>query len=118
MYLRSNIPGGCLPKRCAVILSQYLMHHNEQYYPDPFRFDPERWTREARAARPKYSYFPFGGGPRLCIGEQFAWMEGILIIACLAQRWKLRTISKKPVQLQPLITLRPRNGIRMVIERR
>jgi cytochrome P450 len=94
------------------------MHHNERYYPEPFRFDPERWVPQARAARPKYSYFPFGGGPRLCIGEQFAWMEGILIIATLAQRWKLRAVSSQPVQLQPLITLRPKNGIRMAVELR
>ena len=107
-----------IPAGSIFLLSQYLMHHNEQYYPEPFKFDPERWTRQARATRPKYSYFPFGGGPRLCIGEQFAWMEGVLIIASLAQRWKLRTISSQPAQLQPLITLRPRNGIRMILERR
>jgi cytochrome P450 len=107
-----------IPAGSIVLLSQYLMHHNEKYYPDPFKFDPERWTPEERAARPKYSYFPFGGGPRLCIGEQFAWMEGILIIATLAQRWKIRAASSHPVPLQPLITLRPKNGIRMTLERR
>jgi len=107
-----------IPAGSIVLLSQYVMHHNEQYYPEPFKFDPDRWTADARAKRPKYSYFPFGGGPRLCIGEQFAWMEGILIIATLAQRWKLRTVSSQPPQLQPLITLRPRNGIRMTAESR
>jgi len=107
-----------IPAGSIVLMSQYLMHHNELYYPEPFKFDPERWLPEARAARPKYSYFPFGGGPRLCIGEQFAWMEGILIIATLGQRWKLRRTTSQPVGLQPLITLRPRNGLRMVLERR
>jgi len=107
-----------IPAGSIVLLSQYVMHHDEHYYPEPFKFDPERWTPEARATRPKYSYFPFGGGPRLCIGEQFAWTEGILIIATLARRWKLRTVSSQPVQLQPLITLRPKNGIRMAVEPR
>jgi cytochrome P450 len=107
-----------IPAGSIVLLSQYVMHHDERYYPEPFKFDPERWAPGARAARPKYSYFPFGGGPRLCIGEQFAWMEGILIIATLAQRWKLRKVTSQPVQLQPLITLRPKNGIRMAIEAR
>src|SRR5262249_21600774 len=107
-----------IPAGSIVLLSQYVMHHNQQYYPEPFKFDPNRWTAEARAKRPRYSYFPFGGGPRLCIGEQFAWMEGILIIATLAQRWKLRTVSSQAPQLQPLITLRPRNGIRMTLESR
>ena len=107
-----------IPAGSIVLVSQYVMHHNEQYYPEPFKFDPDRWTPENRAARPKYSYFPFGGGPRLCIGEQFAWAEGILIIATLAQRWKMRYEGKGPAELQPLITLRPKNGVKMRLERR
>jgi cytochrome P450 len=107
-----------IPAGSIVLLSQYAMHHDERYYPEPFKFDPERWTAEARAARPKYSYFPFGGGPRLCIGEQFAWAEGILIIATLAQRWKMSYAGKGAVEMQPSITLRPKNGMRMKLERR
>lgn len=107
-----------IPAGSIVLLSQYVMHHNEKYYPDPDRFDPERWTAEARAARPKHAYFPFGSGPRLCIGEQFAWMEGILIIATLAQQWRMRMVENHPVKMQPLITLRPRHGLRMTLERR
>lgn len=107
-----------IPAGSIVLMSQYLMHHNEKYYPDPFKFDPERWTPEATAARPKYSYFPFGGGPRLCIGEQFAWTEGILIIAILARRWKMHYVGKRAVEMQPLITLRPKNGLPMKLERR
>jgi cytochrome P450 len=106
-----------IPAGSIVLLSQYVMHHNERYYPEPFKFDPERWTPEARSDRPKHAYFPFGSGPRLCIGEQFAWMEGILIIATIAQRWKMRLVSGHPIQMQPLITLRPRHGIKMKIER-
>ncbi|WDT73303.1 MAG: cytochrome P450 [Candidatus Manganitrophus sp.] len=101
-----------------VLMSQYVMHHDPRYYPDPFRFDPERWEPAAKAVRPKFSYFPFGGGPRVCIGESFAWMEGILLIATLAQRWRLRLVPGHPVVLQPLITLRPKHGMMMTAERR
>ena len=107
-----------VPAGSIILLSQYVMHHDERYYPEPEKFDPARWTTEARAARPKYAYFPFGGGPRMCIGEQFAWMEGILLIATLAQKWKLRLVAGHTVKMQPLITLRPKHGMRMTIERR
>src|SRR5581483_5627846 len=107
-----------LPAGSVILMSQYLMHHDPRYFPDPFRFDPERWTPEAKAARPKFSYFPFGGGPRVCIGEPFAWMEGILLIATFAQRWRLTLAPGYPVVLQPLITLRPKYGIRMTPEKR
>jgi cytochrome P450 len=101
-----------------VLMSQYLVHHNPKYYPDPERFDPERWTPEARDSRPKFSYFPFGGGPRLCIGEQFAWMEGVLVLATLAQKWKLRLVPGQSVKMQPLITLRPKYGMNMILQAR
>ena len=107
-----------LPAGSVILMSQYVMHHDPRYFPDPFRFDPERWTPEAKLARPKFSYFPFGGGPRVCIGEPFAWMEGVLLIATLAQRWRLRLVPGHPVVLQPLITLRPKHGIRMTLEKR
>ncbi len=107
-----------VPARAIILLSQYVMHHDERYYPEPEKFDPDRWTPEAKAARPKYAYFPFGGGPRMCVGEQFAWMEGILLIATLAQKWKMRLVPGHPVKMQPLITLRPKHGMRMTIEKR
>jgi hypothetical protein len=81
-------------------------------------FDPYRWTPERQAQRPKFSYFPFGGGPRLWVGESFAWMEGMLLLATLAQCWRLRLAADQLVAPQPSITLRPRYGMRMVIERR
>ncbi len=107
-----------LPARTVLIMSQYLVHRDARWYPEPEHFDPERWTPEAQAARPKFAYFPFGGGPRLCIGEQFAWMEGTLLLATIGQRWKLRLAPGHPVVPQPLITLRPKHGMRMVLERR
>jgi cytochrome P450 len=95
------------------ILSPYVMQRNSRWFPDPERFDPERWTTEARDARPKFSYFPFGGGARVCIGERFAWMEGVLILATLAQKWKLRLTPDQRVEPLPLITLRTKYGMKM-----
>jgi cytochrome P450 len=89
------------------------MHHNARYFPDPETFDPQRFAPEAKASRPKFAYFPFGGGQRVCIGEGFAWMEGVLLIATLAQRWRMESLSERPIPLQPVITLRPRAGVPM-----
>jgi len=100
------------------IASPYVMHRDPRWFPDPERFDPERWTPEARDDRPKFSYFPFGGGARVCIGERFAWMEGVLLIATLAQKWKLRLEPGQRVEPLPLITLRTKYGMRMRIEPR
>ena len=113
-----EIAGYVVPKKSLVLMSQYVMHHDSRYFPDPGRFDPERWTPEAREARPQFSYFPFGGGPRRCIGEGFAWMEGILLIATLAQHWQMRLVPGHPVALKPVITLRPKHGMRMIVTRR
>lgn len=107
-----------VPKGSSVILSQWVTHHNEHYYPNPFKFDPERWTPQAIAARPKMSYFPFGGGARACIGEAFAWMEGILVIATIAQKWEFHLETGFPVELLAEITLRPKHGMRMILKRR
>ena len=101
-----------------VIMSQYVMHRDARFFPDPTRFDPERWTPEARESRPQFSYFPFGAGVRRCIGESFAWMEGILLIATLARRWRMRHVEGHPVELQPLITLRPKHGMLMTVHKR
>jgi cytochrome P450 len=107
-----------IPARAIVLMSPYVMHHDARYYPEPDRFDPERWTMAAREARPKFSYFPFGGGPRVCIGEPFAWMEGVLLIATLAQEWRMRLAPEQRIAMQPMITLRPKFGMRMQLERR
>ena len=106
-----RINGYHVPARSIILMSQYVMHHSPKYFPDPMRFDPERWTPEAREARPKFSYFPFGGGPRLCIGEHFAWMEGVLVMATLAQKWRMRLVPGHAVEMQPIVTLRPKHGI-------
>src|SRR5260370_12593604 len=84
-------------------MSQYVMHRDGRYYKDPLTFNPERWTTVERESRPQFSYFPFGGGPRRCIGEGFAWMEGILLIATLAQLWQMRLVPHHPIALNPVI---------------
>ena len=107
-----------IPSRSIVLMSQYVMHRDARWFPDPERFDPERFAPERHSERPKFAYFPFGGGPRVCIGEQFAWLEGIIALATIAQRWRLRLVPNHPVALQPIITLRPKYGMRMIIESR
>ena len=97
------------------MVSQYVSHRDERFFPEPERFDPERWLGEAP---PKFAYFPFGGGNRLCIGESFAWMEGVLVIATLARRLRLVRADAGVVETLPLVTLRPRTAIRARIELR
>jgi cytochrome P450 len=116
--VETEIAGYTVPPKALVLMSQFVMHRDPRYFPEPLRFDPERWTPAARESRPQFSYFPFGGGPRRCIGEGFAWMEGVLLLATLAQRWRLRLVPNHPVALKPVITLRPKHGMRMVISRR
>lgn len=106
------------PAGTVFVMSQWVMHHDARYYSDPYRFDPLRWRPELREARPKFAYFPFGGGARLCIGEQFAWMELILVLATLVQRWRAHHLPGHPVALQPSITLRPKYGMAMRLEAR
>jgi cytochrome P450 len=109
---------GGYPMRAGAIIamSPYVMHRDARFWPDPERFDPERFTPEARAARPRFAYFPFGGGARSCIGESFAWMEGVLVLATLGQRWRFTLVPDQRVEPQPLITLRPRYGLRMRVQ--
>lgn len=107
-----------LPARTTVLMSQFITHRDPRFFPDPLRFDPERFTPEAKMRRMKFTYFPFGAGFRQCIGESFAWMEGVLVLATLAQKWKLNLVSGHKVEPEPLITLRPKYGMRMQLETR
>jgi cytochrome P450 len=113
-----EIGGYLIPKRSLIHISQFLMHRDPRYFPDPERFDPERWTPEAAAARPKFSYFPFGGGGLQCIGEGFAWTEGMFVMATLAGRWRMRVAPDHRIVLEPQITLRSRHGMPMILEQR
>jgi cytochrome P450 len=104
-----------VPRGAVVVASQAVTHRDLRWFPDPDRFDPLRFEPQAKASRPKLSYFPFGAGPRICIGEGFAWMEAVLIVATIARRWKLELVSRD-VTPQASITLRPKGGIRMCAE--
>jgi cytochrome P450 len=103
-----------LRKGSMVFFSQYIVHRDPRFFPHPERFWPERFTAEAKAARPRFAYFPFGGGGRQCIGESFAWMEASLALATIAQRWRLALVPGQTIEPQPKITLRPKNGIRAI----
>ena len=114
-----EVGGYLIPRGSLVLVSQYVMHRDPRFWPEPERFDPGRWTPEAKAARPQFSYFPFGGGPRRCVGEGFAWMEAVLILATLARRWRLRLAPGADVRTEPRITLRPgKGGMMMRLEER
>jgi cytochrome P450 len=106
------------PARSILVMSPYIMQRDPRFYADPETFNPERWTPEFRATLPKFAYFPFGGGPRQCIGESFAWMELILLVATISQHCRLRLVPGHPVVAQPLITLRAKHGMRMTVEPR
>ena len=108
-----NLPGGFL-----VFVVPYVLHRLPAFWNNPDVFDPERFTPERAADRPKFVYLPFGAGPRQCIGNQFALIEAHLVVATLAQRYRLRLVPGHRVDPWPLITLRPRFGMPMVIERR
>lgn len=108
-----TIPAGAL-----VLMPQWVLQRDARWFPDPTRFDPDRWLPDQAAQRPRYSYFPFGGGLRRCVGEAFAWMEGTLLLAALAQDWAPRLQPGAAPEPLPRITLRPKGGLPMVLERR
>ena len=102
----------------TVLLCPYTTHRHPAFWEQPEVFDPLRFTPERVAARPHYAYFPFGGGPRLCIGTAFAMMEAQLILATVAQRYRLCLGTDVRVEPEPLITLRPRGGLPMMLARK
>ena len=106
-----------IPPGAHFFFSQYVMHRSAEYWEAPLEFRPERHTAEAKAERKRFVYFPFGGGRRQCIGEGFAWMEGVLGLATIAQRWRLRFVPTYPVVAQAKITLRPKFPMRMRVEK-
>ncbi|HXE53479.1 MAG TPA: cytochrome P450 [Tepidisphaeraceae bacterium] len=110
-----DIAGMEVPPEAVILLSQWVTHRDARWWPDPLRFDPQRFSPDQRAARPRWAYFPFGGGSRQCIGESFAWMEAILLIATLAQKWSFQSLDPAPPRLRALITLRPAESVRMRI---
>jgi cytochrome P450 len=112
-----NIGGYEVPRRTIVIASQYVIHRDERFWPQAGEFQPERWLDEqAKEARPKFSFFPFGGGARICIGDAFAWAEGVLMLAVMARRWRFEAVPGHVVELNPTVTLRPKHGLKMTVQ--
>jgi len=107
-----------VPPRSIIVMSQWIVHRDSRHYADPERFDPDRWTPQFKAALPRFAYFPFGGGPRQCIGESFAWMELVLLMATLAQRWRFQLVPGHPVVPQAAVTLRSKYGMKMIANAR
>jgi len=96
------------PAGSYFFFSQYIIQRSAEYFADPLRFDPDRFLPENKARRPRFAYFPFGAGGRQCIGEAFAWMEGVLMLATIAQQWRLQFVPGQIVEVQPKITLLPK----------
>jgi len=113
-----EIGGYRIPEGSLVLISQLLIHRDARWFQDPLAFRPERWTPEFKASLPHHAYFPFGAGNRQCIGESFARVEGVLVIAAIAREWTLRLADAQPVEPDTLITLRPRRVMRMRLHRR
>jgi cytochrome P450 len=113
-----EIAGYLVPAGAQMYMSQWVMHRDPRYFDEPERFHPDRWTPEFSKRLPKFAYFPFGGGPRVCIGAAFAMMEATLLLATIAQRFRVSLLSAERVEPWPSVTLRPRNGVHVVVTRR
>ena len=113
-----ELGGFHLPRGWLAFVVPYVLHRLPAFWQDPDVFDPDRFIPERSADRPKFVYIPFGAGPRQCIGNHFALIEAQLIVATLAQRYRLQLVPRHRVEPWPLITLRPRFGMPMIIERR
>ena len=108
-----EIGGYLVPAGSNVVMSQWIMHRDPRFFPSPEQFDPGRWFEEHTQRLPRFAYFPFGGGPRYCVGASFAMMEATLLLAAIAQRFRLRMVPGHKVVPVPSITLRPKYGIKM-----
>ena len=113
-----ELGGYRIPAGANVVMSQWVQHRDGRFFPDPEKFDPGRWSTEASRKLPKFAYFPFGAGPRQCIGASFAMMEGVLLLAAMAQRFQPRAVPGHPIELLPSITLRPKRGVWMELRQR
>jgi cytochrome P450 len=113
-----EICGRAIKKGTELAILPWVLHRHRSLWNDPDRFDPERFSRQQSAARPRFAYLPFGGGPRVCIGAQLALTEVSLLVATIAQRYRLKLVGGQDIVLLHRVTQRPRDGIRMQLERR
>jgi len=115
--IRGDAFGGfAIPAGATVAMCPWLLHRDERFWPEPRRFDPDRFLPQASAARPRFAYVPFAAGPRMCIGNAFAMMEMQIVLAMIADRHRLALVPDRPVELETSVTLRPRGGIWMTVE--
>jgi cytochrome P450 len=114
-FAPDEIDGYAIPAKSGVMMSPYVTHRHPAFWLDPERFDPDRFTPEKIAARPRFAYFPFGGGPRLCIGNEFALMEAQILLAMIVQRYRVAVAPGHAVQHEIRVTLRPRQPMLMML---
>lgn len=113
-----ELGGYSVPAGTTVFISQWLMHRDARYFDQPTEFNPDRWANHLLKRLPACTYFPFGAGPRICIGKAFAMMEAVLLVATIASQFRLCLAPDFPVVLEPSLTLRPKHGMRMVLAQR
>jgi len=107
-----------IKKENDVLCFIYGVHRSKRYWEDPETFDPERFTAENKAKQVPFSYMPFGGGPRLCIGNNFALMEMQFVLAMMIKRYRFKVVENQEIDINPMITLRPRHGIKVILKKR
>jgi len=107
-----------IQKGTQVWISQYVVHHDARWFDAPYAFRPERWEGDLQKRLHRFAYFPFGGGPRICIGNTFAMMEATLVLATLSRRFRLQIVPGQRIAPAAEITLRPRDGVKVIVERR
>ena len=113
----TSIGGFQIRKGEIALIAPWLLHRNPRLFEDPLRFEPDRFLPDREAALPRFAYLPFGGGKRICIGNQFALMEGQIILSTIAQHVSMELLSDRPIELQPFITLRPKGGVNVSVRR-
>ncbi|MEP7279705.1 MAG: cytochrome P450 [Bacteroidota bacterium] len=107
-----------VPAGTIVLVSPYLVHHDPRFHREPEKFNPHSSSERTGGQHPRYEYFPFSVGPRSCIGQHYAWLEGVLVLASIAQFWRINLVPGHPVELQQLLNLRPKYGMMMELQRR
>lgn len=113
-----EIGGYRVPAGTQVFVFQWVTQRDARFFDDPLAFKPERWTEEFEAQLPRYAYFPFGGGPRACVGASFAMMEMILVLATIGKRYRLELVRDHPVETYPAMSLRPKHGVKVLVRER
>ena len=113
-----ELAGYPIAKGSTILISQWVVHRDPRFFPNPEAFEPERWTESFTKHLSRYAYFPFGGGPRFCIGKAFAMTEAVLLLATIAQRFHLSLVPNHPISPLTSVTLRPKYGVKMVVRKR